>query len=117
MWARTALPVAAYAYWRYPWRTNSYVHMPLWGVSALVMLAVQVGWWATLHAAFALPEGAIKLYQPGADAWWHSAWYILGGLAAAAAMWILQAAHFWPRFHQDLHHQKKSASQRREGPI
>jgi len=89
VWAWVPLPVAAYRYWRYPWRINSYVHVPLWAGTALVMLAVQTGWWAALPAIPALAGGVIKLYQPGADSLLHSAWHLLGGLAGAAAMWVL----------------------------
>ena len=86
-WAWMPLPLAAYGYWRYPWRINSYVHVPLWSGATLVMLAVQVGWWAALPAAPALAGGAIKTYDPGPDTWLHSVWHVLGGLAGAAAMW------------------------------
>ena len=89
VWAWTLLPVAAIGYWMYPWRIDSYVHVPLWGVAALVMLAMQVGWWAALPAAPALAGGAIKIYDPGPDTWLHSVWHVLGGLAGAAAMWVL----------------------------
>jgi hypothetical protein len=89
VWAWAVLPVAAVGYWMYPWRTDSYVHVPLWGLAVLVMLAVQVGWWAALPAAPALAGGAIKTRQPGADTWLHSVWHVLGGLAGAAAMWVI----------------------------
>jgi hypothetical protein len=89
VWAWAALPVAAYAYWRYPWQVDSYVHVPLWGGAALMMLAMQVGWWAALPAAPALAGSAIKARQPGPDTWLHSLWHLLGGAAGAAAMWVI----------------------------
>ena len=89
VWAWAVLSLAAVGYWRYPWRINSYVHVPLWGGAALAMLAVQSGWWAALPAAPALAGGAIKARQPGPDTWLHSVWHVLGGLAGAAAMWVL----------------------------
>jgi len=89
VWAWVPLPLAAYGYWRYPWRINSYVHVPLWGLAVLVMLAVQAGWWAALPAAPALAGGAIKTHDPGPDTWLHSVWHVLGGLAGAAAMWVI----------------------------
>jgi len=89
VWAWVPLPLAAYAYWRYPWRVDSYVHVPLWAGAALVMLAVQAGWWAALPAAPALAGGAIKIYDPGPDRLLHSLWHVLGGLAGAAAMWAI----------------------------
>ncbi|WP_103030036.1 hypothetical protein [Salinibacter altiplanensis] len=89
LWAWAVLPVAAVGYWMYPWRIDSYVHVPVWGAAALVMLAVQVGWWATPAAVLASAGGAIKVSQPGADSRLHAAWHVLGGLAGGAAMWVL----------------------------
>ncbi|PSQ97821.1 MAG: hypothetical protein BRD51_03925 [Bacteroidetes bacterium SW_11_64_17] len=89
MWAWAVLPVAAVYYWTCPWKVDSYVHVPLWGIAALGMLAAQVGWWALIPAAPALAGGAIKMAQPGADTWLHSLWHVFGGLAGAAAMWVL----------------------------
>ena len=89
VWAWALLPVAAIGYWVYPWRINSYVHVPLWSLAVLVVLTVQVGWWAVLPAAPALAGGAIKIYDPGPDTLLHSLWHVLGGLAGAAAMWVL----------------------------
>jgi len=89
VWAWVALPVAAGYYWAYPWKIDSYVHVPLWGLAVLVMLAMQVGWWAALPAAPALAGGAIKIYGPGPDTWLHSMWHVSGGASGAAAMWVL----------------------------
>ena len=89
VWAWAALPVAAVYYWARPWQIDSYIHTPAWIVLALVVLAVQVGWWAALPAAPALAGGAIKIYDPGPDTWLHSVWHVLGGLAGAAAMWAI----------------------------
>jgi len=89
VWAWALLPVAAVGYWRYPWRIDSFIHVPLWAGAALAGLAVQVGWWALPAAVLFIGGGIIKLAQPGRDAWLHSLWHILGGLAGAAAMWVL----------------------------
>jgi len=89
VWAWAVLPVAAVGYWMYPWRINSYVHVPLWGLAVLVMLTVHAGWWAALPAALALAGGAIKTRQPGAESTLHSIWHVLSGLAAGAAMWVI----------------------------
>jgi len=89
VWAWVALPFSAAVYWAFPWGVDSYVQVPVWIILALVMLAVQVGWWALLPAAPALTGGAIKLVQPGRDTWLHSLWHLLGGTAGAAAMWVL----------------------------
>jgi len=89
VWAWAVLPMAAVGYWTYPWEVDSYLHVPLWGISALGMIAVQVGWWAALPAAPTLAGGAIKIYDPGPESALHSAWHVLGGAAGAAAMWVL----------------------------
>jgi len=89
VWAWALLPIAAVGYWAYPWRIDSYLHVPVWALAALVMLAVQVGWWALPAAVLFGGGGVIKLAQPGRDAWLHSLWHLLGGLAGAAAMWVL----------------------------
>jgi hypothetical protein len=89
VWAWAVLPIAAVGYWMYPWRVDSYVHVPVWAAAALAGLAVQVGWWALPAAVLFGGGGAIKLAQPGRDAWLHSLWHLLGGLAGAAAMWVL----------------------------
>jgi hypothetical protein len=89
VWAWAVLPVAAVGYWAYPWRIDSYVHVPVWAGAALAGLAVQVGWWALPAAVFFLAGGAIKVAQPGRDAILHSLWHVLGGFAGAAAMWVL----------------------------
>jgi len=83
------LPVAATGYWMYPWRVDSYVHVPLWALATLVMLSVQSGAWALLPGGFFLAGGIIKVRQPGADTVAHSWWHILGGAAGAAAMWVV----------------------------
>jgi hypothetical protein len=88
-WAWAVLPFTATAYWMYPWRIDSYLHVPLWALAALVMLAVQVGWWALPAAVLFLAGGAIKVVQPGRDTWPHSLWHLLGGFAGAAAMGVL----------------------------
>jgi hypothetical protein len=89
VWGWAVLPVAAVGYWMYPWRIDSFVHVPLWGAAALMMIAVQVGWWAALPAAPALAGGAIKIYDPGPESALHSVWHLLGGMVGAAAMWVL----------------------------
>jgi len=89
VWAWVALPIATVGYWAYPWRIDSYVHVPMWTAAALMMLAVQAGWWALPAAVLFIGGGAIKVAQPGRDAWLHSLWHLLGGLAGAAAMWVL----------------------------
>jgi hypothetical protein len=89
VWAWSILPIAAVGYWTYPWRVDSYIHVPLWATLALVMLAMQVGWWALLPVAPAIAGGAIKLTQPGADSWLHSCWHVLGGIAAALLIFLL----------------------------
>jgi hypothetical protein len=89
VWAWAVLPIAAAGYWAYPWRTNSYVHVPVWAGAALAGLAVQVGWWALPAAVLFLAGGTIKVAQPGQDALLHSLWHLLGGFAGAAAMWVL----------------------------
>lgn len=89
VWAWAVLPVATVGYWACPWRTNSYVHVPVWAGIALVVLAFQAGWWALPAAVVFISGGAIKVYQPGTDSLLHSAWHVLGGLAGAAAMWVL----------------------------
>jgi len=89
VWAWALLPVAAGYYWAYPWEVDSYVHVPVWASAALVMLAVQVGWWALPAGVLFGSGGAIKVAQPGRDAWLHSLWHLLGGLAGAAAMGVL----------------------------
>ena len=88
-WAWAVLPVAATGYWMYPWRVDSYVHVPLWALATLVMLSVQSGAWALLPGGFFLAGGIIKVRQPGADTVAHSWWHILGGAAGAAAMWVV----------------------------
>lgn len=89
LWAWAVLPVAAFGYWRYPWRVNSYIHVPLWAGATLFMIALQVGWWALLPLALALPGGIIKWKQPGPDTLAHSFWHLLSGAAGAAAMWVI----------------------------
>jgi len=83
-WAWAVLPVAAIGYWMYPWRVNSYVHVPLWAALTLGMLSVQVGAWALVPFGFFAAGGAIKVGQPGADTWLHSVWHVLGGVAAGS---------------------------------
>ena len=89
VWVWAVLPVAAVGYWAYPWRIDSYVHVPLWAGAALAGLAVQVGWWALPAGVLFLAGGAIKVAQPGRDSLLHSLWHLLGGLAGAAAMGVL----------------------------
>ena len=89
VWAWALLPVAAVGYWAYPRQTNSYVHVPAWTGIALVMLAFQAGCWALPPGVLFIGGGVIKLAQPGRDAWLHSLWHLLGGLAGAAAMGVL----------------------------
>jgi hypothetical protein len=89
VWAWAVLPVAAVGYWAYPWRIDSYTHVPVWAGVALVMLAVQAGWWGLPAAVLFIGGGAIKLAQPGRDAILHSLWHLLGGASGAAAMWVL----------------------------
>jgi hypothetical protein len=88
-WAWAALPVAATGYWMYPWRVNSYLHVPAWTLATLIMLAAQAGAWSLLPGGLFVAGGAIKIRQPGADSVLHSWWHILGGAAGAAAMWVL----------------------------
>jgi len=90
-WAWALLPVAAVGYWMYPWQVDSYYHVPAWAAVTLGMLAVQVGAWALVPAGLFAAGGAIKVRQPGADTWLHSAWHVLGGLAAGAVVWALGA--------------------------
>ena len=89
MWAWAVLPVAATGYWMYPWRVDSYWHVPAWAGATLVMLGVQAGWWAALPGLLFAAGGIIKVRQPGADSLLHSAWHLLGGAAGAAAMWVV----------------------------
>jgi len=88
-WAWAVLPFTATAYWMYPWRIDSYLHVSLWAGAALVMLAVHAGWWAAPAAALFTGGGAVKLINPGPDTLLHSLWHVLGGLAGATAMGVL----------------------------
>ena len=89
VWAWAALPVAALGYWAFPWEINSSIHLPLWAGAVGVMLAFQAGWWALLPIGLFAGAGAVELSNSGVDTWLHSVWHILGGLAGAAAMWVL----------------------------
>jgi hypothetical protein len=89
VWVWALLPIAAVGYWRYPWQTNSYVHVPVWAGAALAGLAVQVGWWALPASVLFLAGGAIKVVQSGVETALHSTWHVLGGASGAAAMWVL----------------------------
>ena len=53
------------------------------------MLAFQAGWWALLPIGLFSGAGAVELSNSGIDTWLHSVWHVLGGLAGAAAMWVL----------------------------
>jgi hypothetical protein len=89
VWAWIVLPIATVGYWMYPWSIDSYIHVPLWGAGALVMLAIQAGWWAAPAAALFAAGGAIKAFDPGPDTWLHSVWHVLGAMAGAAAMLVI----------------------------
>ena len=89
VWAWALLPIASVGYWMYPWRIDSFVHVPLWAGAALAMLAVQAGWWALPAATLFTGGAAVKLINPGPDTWLHSVWHLLGGSAGAAAMWVI----------------------------
>ncbi len=86
-WVGPALAAVAYPfYWLV--ETDSQIHVPVWAVLALCIVAVKAGWWALVPGALFVSAGALQL-TTDSDSAWHSLWHVLGAAAAGTALYLV----------------------------
>jgi len=86
-WVGPALAAVAYPfYWLV--ETDSQIHVPVWAICALGIVAAKAGWWALVPGALFVSAGALQL-TTDSDSAWHSLWHVLGAAAAGTALYLV----------------------------
>jgi len=86
-WVGPALAAVAYPfYWLV--ETDSQIHVPVWAICALSIVAIKAGWWVLVPGMLFAGAGTLQL-MTDSDSWLHSLWHILGAAAAGVALYLV----------------------------
>jgi len=86
-WVGPVLATVAYSfYWLV--ETDSQIHVPVWAICALSIVAIKAGWWVLVPGLLFVSAGTLQL-TTDSDSWLHSLWHVLGAAAAGTALYLV----------------------------